>query len=174
MRSTTRAVAVLLALALCVVAGACGGNKKIGDGISISPDGEGGALRDPARTTTTVPEDIENQLGSSTTAPANGGGSTNTTVAATSTTVAADVILVQDDDQGAYFDPYAYQIQVNRPLVFRNTGKATRVIVFDDLGVKSPDIAPGTDWTYTFTQKGVFDFRDDTRPYATSGRVQVY
>lgn len=173
MRSTTRCVAFLLAVALGLTATACGGEKKIGDDLTITPGGEGGALRDPARTTTTLSADIEAQLGSTTTT-AGGEGSTNTTVAATTTTVASDVILVQDDDQGAYFDPYAYQIPVNRPLVFRNTGKVARVIVFDDLGVKSPDIAPGTDWTYNFTQKGVFDFRDDTRPYATSGRVQVY
>jgi len=167
-----RCLVLLLALAVGATASACGGEKKIGDDITISPDGEGGALRDPARTTTTVPEDIENQLGSTTTTSP--GGSTNTTAGATTTTVAPDVVLVQDDDQGAYFEPLAYQIQVNRPLVFRNTGKVARVIVFDGLKVKSPEIAPGTDWTYTFTGKGVFEFRDDTRPYATSGRVEVY
>lgn len=175
MRPTMRVLALLLTLTVGVTAAACGGEKEIGGGIKVDPGGQGdGALRDPARTTSTVPQEIEDQLGSSTTAPGSTDGATNTTVGATTTTAAPDVILVQDDDQGAYFDPYAYQIQVNRPLVFRNKGKVARVIVFDDLGVKSPDIAPGGEWTYVFEQKGVFDFRDDTRPYATSGRVQVY
>lgn len=172
MRTTTRLVAVLLASSVTLLA--CGGEEKIGDDITISPDGEGGALRDPARTTTTLPGDIEQQLGTSTTVAGGTGGATDTTVGATTTTEAPDVILVQDDDQGPYFDPYAYQIEVNRPLVFRNVGKVGRVIVFDDLKVKSPEIAPGAEWTYVFGQKGTFSFRDETRPYATSGRVQVF
>lgn len=173
MRSRNRSVAALLMSLLIALVAACGGEKEIGGGIEITPEGDGGAYRDPARTTTTLPEEIEEQLGSGTTAPADGG-ATDTTVQATTTTVAPDVILVQDDEQGAYFEPYAYQIPVNRPLVFRNVGKVARVIVFDDLGVKSPEIAPGGEWVYSFSQKGVFGFRDDTRPYATSGSVQVY
>ncbi|MGQ0434043.1 MAG: cupredoxin domain-containing protein [Microthrixaceae bacterium] len=172
MRTTTRLIATLLASSLTLFA--CGGEEKIGDDITISPDGEGGALRDPARTTTTLPGDIEEQLGTSTTAPGGSDGVTNTTVAPTATTEAPDVILVQDDEQGAYFDPYAYQIAVNRPLVFRNVGTKARVIVFDDLRVKSPEIEPGGEWVYVFDKKGNFKFRDETRPYATNGQVQVF
>lgn len=171
MRTTSRLFTVLLASSLTLLA--CGGEEKIGDDITISPDGEGGALRDPARTTTTLPDDIADQLGTSTTAPSSDG-ATNTTVAQTTTTEAPDVILVQDDDQGPFFDPYAYQIAVNRALVFRNVGTKVRVIVFDELKVKSPDIPPGGEWVYVFEQKGVFKFRDETRPYATTGRVQVF
>jgi len=164
-----------VAVTLVAVMGlaACGGSDEVGGELSIDPaGGDGGALRDPTRTTMTVPPELEDALGTTTTVA----GTSDTTAAAqqTTTTEAPDVILIQDDDQGQFFDPFIYQIPVGRPLVWRNVGKVARVIVIDDLGLASPEIAPGSEWSYTFGEKGVFDFRDDTRPYATSGRVQVF
>lgn len=169
MKRIVRLLAVVAVVAM--LAGACGGDEKVGTGVRLDPgSGEGGGLRDPTRTTTTLSDALEQAAGTNTTVATS---DTAPTRSATTTTAPQNLILIQDDDQGHFFDPLLYQAPVGQAVTWRNVGKVARQLVSDGL-FSSPEIPPGGEFVFTFTAKGTFDYRDSTRPYATSGRVQVY
>lgn len=160
------------ALALVLLAGACGGEKKIGeDGLTGGGDGDG-AIRNtttapPAATTTTARP-------APTTAPPGPKATTATTVAPQPSLT----IFIQDDEAGSYFEPRTPQMFVN--TIVRFTNRATKDYAVSGNYQTNPEtfafdskmLKPGQSYDWRPTKVGQVKFTDDKRTYAI-GYIQV-
>jgi plastocyanin len=170
MTTTSRPIRLLLvcALALALVASACGDESTVGSGVKLDKQGEGGALRDPATTTSTPPT----TAATTTTA---GKAATTTAKPTTTTTAAATVVIkVQDDEQGVAFDPPQVRVRKGSIVEFKNVGtKKARQLKAQNGAFRSPPINPGESWRWTANVVGTHNYADETRPYAVAGQIQV-
>lgn len=173
-RRTSRLVVIVTALML--LAAACGGGESYGgDGIELTDAEAGAALRDPARTTTTVPPELADQIATQTTVA--GGDNPDAQAQATTTTAPQIVVMIHDDEDAFYFEPRTVRVQAGGTVTWKNatTRDKVRQIVSDDRSTfVSPELAPGQEWSWTFTSPGFYTYGDFSRPYTEgSGTVEV-
>jgi plastocyanin len=62
------------------------------------------------------------------------------------------------------FNPAEATIKVGEKIVWRNDGKETHAVVFDDGSVTSPDIAPGTPAVHAFDKAGTYAYHCSKHP----------
>ncbi|HEV7886262.1 MAG TPA: hypothetical protein VGO92_01800 [Acidimicrobiales bacterium] len=163
----SRTLLVLLVVGL--LAGACGSDTKVGSGVKVDKKGKGGALRD--QTTTTAPTTTTTVKTTTTAAK-----TTATTKPTTTTTAAAAIVIkIQDDEQGLPFQPAAIRVKPGSIVEWQNVGTkgVARQIKAADNAFRSPLIPPGGSWRWTANAVGTHDYKDETRPYAVSGKIQV-
>jgi plastocyanin len=161
-----RAVSLILA-AFALVATACGGGNKVGEGLKANgqPQGGSGAIGQ-ATTTTTAPSAV-------TTVP-----KTATTVKPTVTTVATPKVIfkVQDDNKGQYIEPLHNGVRAGELVRFVNEDDTPHTInlkIGSSSIAKSPVIAPGGTWDLRPTTKGNYDIVDEDRTYAVGATLTV-
>lgn len=161
-------VVVVLACAVVLVLGGCGGGNKVGEGLEVAPGGEAGDCRlGECTTTTSAP-----QVSTSTTAKpvaTTAKPVATTAQAATTTTTraqAAFVISIQPDSAGRQFNPSVAKVTRNTLVRWTNTDTVARSVEADDGSFKSPMLAPGASFEHRPATAGRFDYHDGTRPYA--------
>jgi plastocyanin len=163
-------VAVLLALAITSILGACGGSNKVGNNALLNVKDQVSKNRLGERTTT-VPVETTTSL-----ATAALGVRPATTKPPTATTVAHEQVITINADRSAaasQFDPNTATVYTNYPVRFQNNDTVARsVVVTNGDQRRSPSIAPGQSWTTQFAAAGTYNYQDGTRPYAV-GSITV-
>ncbi|MBV8690918.1 MAG: hypothetical protein JOY57_04610 [Actinobacteria bacterium] len=170
----SRKVVVLVAVVLLAgLAGACGGNNKVGSKSLVNFKDQ--AQQRLGATTTTV--------ATTATTAAGGGGHlgigavTTTTAAPRATTTAppaqAFEIEINGDNSGTtQFDPPAARVYAGTTVKFTNKDTVARSVEADNGGFNSGPIAPNASWSYKTSAPGQFNYHDGTRPYAV-GSLEV-
>lgn len=180
-----------LVLSALVLAGACGGDNKVGDESILNfeeqvNEGLGNTTTTtapPAATETTVPGG-----GTATTAPAGGTKPTATTVttarqsttttrALSTTTTAPQVqvleIAIQGDSAESALEPLNAAAYLNTIIRWTNKDTVVRRVRGTNGEFVSPDIAPGKTFEWKATQVGHIDYEDPTRPYVANATLDI-
>jgi len=149
----------MLLLALAALAGAaCGSQNSVGSQslLNFTPAPSPRAVPSPSPTP-------QHQASSNTPTAQH----TNAAPAPTFTvTISADTTQQQ-------LSPQTFSIAAGTIVKWVNHDTQARGVQANGGAFKSPSIAPGGSWSYTFTVKGTYDYQDSTRPYVT-GEVQVH
>lgn len=154
-------------LALAGLAGACGGDEKVGDeSLLEGTDGEAGGPRLGETTTTTADPSSPTTAVATTAAP---------TTAPPTTAPAApsvEVSINSDTTAGGQFQPRVAQVPSGAIVRFVNKDTVPRSVVADSGAFDSGPIAPGASWDWTAAGAGAYNYSDGTRPYAV-GSIEV-
>ncbi|HZQ87587.1 MAG TPA: hypothetical protein VFA83_22265 [Acidimicrobiales bacterium] len=164
----SRKVVVIVAVGmLASLAGACGGNNKVGNKSLVNFKDQ--AQQRLGATTTTA--------GGPVTTAAGGGGhlgigaSTTTTVAPRAATTvpqaqAFEIDINGDNSGTTQFDPPAARVYAGTTVKFTNKDTVARSVESDTGAFNSGPIAPNASWSYKAATAGQFNYHDGTRPYA--------
>jgi plastocyanin len=181
MRSPHRRALIAASLfVLVLVAGACSDNTDVGSGVGDVKGSGSGKLSLGAETTTTTaavattaaPPPTTAKPAATTAPPTT---APPTTVAPTTTApqdTSFKISINGDNTTSSQFDPSNAAVAVGTVVKFINNDSVPRSIVANDGSFRSPEIAPGSSWSYKAAKPGVFDYQDGTRPYAV-GRLEV-
>ncbi len=180
--------AVIVALAATVLAGACGGDNKVGDESILNFEEQVNEGLGATTTTTAAPAATRSTAaggagGTATTAPAGGTKATATTATtaqqatattqavATTTTQAPEQvveILIQSDSADKPMEPDYARAYVGTKVRWVNKDTVARSVAATTGEFKSPAIPPGGTFEYKATKVGIFDYGDGTRPYVNA------
>lgn len=86
--------------------------------------------------------------------------------------VTVTVLIKSDSQQPPLMSPQSVTIKPGTIVKWTNRDTVPRGVEATGGAFKSPPIAPGASWSYTFTVPGSYSYQDSTRPYVT-GQVQV-
>jgi plastocyanin len=158
----------LAALALALVAAACGGSEKVGDDKAFQFDQQDAGAFGASTTApvTTAPAGATQDTAATTTTARR---ATATTAPPEKQAVSVEVKIL---DASPYFVDNFVVIPIGGTIRFLNTGTGTYQVVADNGSFDSGPIAPGKAWIYEAKALGQFNYSDGTRPFAV-GQFQV-